>query len=253
MQTVQLKCQDGVGILTLNNGVTNAIGPTMVSDLTGTIGAVANDAAIQGLVLASGNEKFFSIGLALPELVPFSRDEYREFHSAFNRVCLELYTLPKPVVAAISGHAIAGGCVLAMCCDYRYIASGRKLVGLNEVKLGVPVPYVADCVLRDMVGSRHARTLAEGGDFYSPEELQDIGVVDRVLPPEELLPQAVSKARSLGEMPHSAFAVIKQNRVQAVADQIQAHLAEREQRFIDCWFAADTRVRLTEALATFKR
>jgi enoyl-CoA hydratase/carnithine racemase len=76
---------------------------------------------------------------------------------ALDSMCLEMLTISKPLVAGIAGHAIAGGCILSLCCDYRFISEGRKLIGLNEIKLGVPVPYVADCILRKLIGHRLAR------------------------------------------------------------------------------------------------
>lgn len=93
-------------------------------------------------------------------------DEGRSLAKLKNKLVayLALYTLPKPVVAAITGHAIAGGCILALCCDYRFISEGRKLMGLNEVKLGVPVPYLADRVLHALVGTRYAREIIESGE-----------------------------------------------------------------------------------------
>ena len=105
----------------------------------------------------------------------------------------KLFTFPKPTAAAISGHAIAGGCILTLCCDYRYIAEGRKLMGLNEIKLGVPVPYVADCILRSLVGFRHAREIMESGDFYQPETSFQKGLVDAVLPLENVLAPVASR------------------------------------------------------------
>ena len=74
---------------------------------------------------------------------------------------------------------------MALCCDYRFIAEGRKLMGLNEVKLGVPVPYLGDCILRHLVGARHARDIMDTGDFYHPEVLLQMGMVDQALPLEK--------------------------------------------------------------------
>ena len=110
----------------------------------------------------------------------------------FNQVCMELYTMPKPTVAAVTGHAIAGGCILALCCDYRFAAEGRKLMGLNEIRLGVPVPYLADCVLRQIVGARNAREIMETGEFYLPEQSLQIGMIDRVLPLEKVVADSIA-------------------------------------------------------------
>jgi enoyl-CoA hydratase/carnithine racemase len=173
------------------------------------------------------------------------------FYQTFNRTCMDLYTFPKPTVAAITGHAIAGGCILALCCDYRFIAQGRKLMGLNEIKLGVPVPYPADCILRHLIGVRNARDVLDSGEFYQPEQLHSIGLVDQILQPERVLSASIEMARTLGGLPQTAFAMIKRNRVETVEAQVFARLAEKEQFFIERWYASDTRERLRDASERF--
>jgi enoyl-CoA hydratase/carnithine racemase len=202
-------------------------------------------------VLGSSNDKFFSIGFDIPELFDLARKDFRVFYQAFNGVCMDLYTLPKPTIAAITGHAIAGGCILALCCDYRFIAEGRKLMGLNEIKLGIPVPYPGDCILRQVAGTRNAREIMSTGEFYHSEELLQIGMVDQVLPLDQVLPKAIEKAGLLGALPHEAFGMIKRNRVETVEAQVLAHLAEKEQFFIECWYSDEARVRLKEAIKKF--
>jgi enoyl-CoA hydratase/carnithine racemase len=206
---------------------------------------------VRSLVLGSSNDKFFSIGFDIPQLFDLHREDFRFFYRAFNRMCLDLYTLPKPTVAAITGHAIAGGCILALCCDYRFIAQGRKLMGLNEIKLGVPVPYVADCVLRHLVGVRNGRDMMDTGEFYAPEQLLHVGVVDRVWPLEQVLPQAVEKAGLVGALPQEAFATIKRNRVEVVEAQVLARSEERERFFVERWYSDEARERLREAMEKY--
>ncbi len=164
---------------------------------------------------------------------------------------MELYTLPKPTIAAITGHAIAGGCILALCCDYRIIAQERKLMGLNEIKLGVPVPYLADCVLRQLVGIRYAREIMDTGEFYSPEESQAVGLVDQVYPLEQVLQKTIEKAELLGSQPELAFATIKRNRVEEIEIQVEKYAEEKTRIFLDCWYSDEVRKRLTAAMEKF--
>ena len=206
---------------------------------------------MHGLVLGSSNEKFFSIGFDLPELFDLNRDDFRDFFRLFNQVCLNLYTLPKPTVAAITGHATAGGCILALCCDYRFIAEGRKLMGLNEVKLGAPVPYLADRLLHALAGVRYARDMMESGEFYPPEEMLGMGVVDDVLPMKEVDEKAIAQVEKLGSMPGSGYGIIKQNRVEVITADVLAQEADKEQYFIECWYSEETREQLRAALEKF--
>ena len=251
MSLIHMDVQDHVAIVKLDHGVTNAINLPLVNELAEALQQVKRDPNVHGLVLGSANDKFFSIGLSLPELYGLPKDEFAGFWQAFTHLGLELFTLPKPTVAALTGHALAGGCIVALCCDYRVMAAGRKLMGLNEIKLGVPVPYLADCILRHLVGARAAREVTDTGEFYPPEELLRLGLVDQVLPPEQVLSWAIEKARTLGAYPPAAFAGIKHNRVQPVAAQVLAQEEKEERLFLDLWYGDEARARLKAALEKF--
>jgi len=251
MELIRIEHHGKVVILKLNRGVTNALNLQLVNQLAENLQEVRDDPEAHSLVLCSSNEKFFSIGFDIPELFKLAKKDFEIFYQAFNRVCMDLYTLPKPTVAAIAGHAIAGGCILALCCDYRFIAEGRKLMGLNEIKLGVPVPYPGDCILQQIVGARNAREITGTGEFYRPEELLQMGMVDQVLPLEQVLPKSIEKAELLGALPNKAFWMIKRNRVETVETRVLKRLAEKERFFIECWYSDETRERLKKAIKKF--
>jgi enoyl-CoA hydratase/carnithine racemase len=251
METIRKESQDGVAVVTSSRGTTNAINRQSVDELTGILRQIRDDPDTRGAVLTSSNEKFFSIGFDIPQLFELSREEFGSFFRAYNRLCIDLYVLPKPIVVAITGHAIAGGCILALCCDYRFIAEGRKLMGMNEIKLGVPVPYPIDCIFRQLVGLRIAREVSDSGDFYPPEKLIEMGMVDRILPADQVLPKSIEKARLLGSYPREAFALIKRNRTETVEAQVLARLKEKEEYFIECWYSDQVRKRLKEAMEKF--
>jgi enoyl-CoA hydratase/carnithine racemase len=240
-----------VMLVRLDRGVTNALDLVSVNELAGVIEQAKNDSAVRGLVLASANEKFFSIGFDIPQLYELGREEFRHFFRRFNQTCLEMYTLPKPTVAALTGHAIAGGCILALSCDYRIIGKGRKLMGLNEVKLGVPVPHFADSSLRSLIGVRQARAVMESGEFFEAEAAAKMGMVDQVMPVGEVVEEAIEKARQLGLLPAAAYGMIKRNRVAKVKAEVLAEWEEQEQFFVECWYSEEARVLLQEAMKKF--
>lgn len=248
---IRTEHRDKVFLIKLSKGVTNALDLPLVNELTTTLQTVKNNPDVHALVLGSSSDKFFSIGFDIPQLFELSQQDFQHFYQAFNRVCIELFTLPKPTVAAITGHAVAGGCILTLCCDYRFIADGRKLMGLNEIKLGVPVPYPGDCILRHLVGVRHARDIMDTGDFYQPEALLDMGVVDQVLPQEQVQPESIEKAALLGALPQEAFAIIKRNRVEPIETQIRSRLEKKEQLFLEHWYSHEVRERLKAAMEKF--
>jgi enoyl-CoA hydratase/carnithine racemase len=251
MVKAEIERHGNVAVLRLRNGVTNPIDLDFVNLISDVLSDVKKDSKIKALVFASGNDKFFSIGFNIPELYGLSREDFTTFYRAFNRLSLEIFTFPKPTIAAITGHAIAGGCVLAICCDHRFIAEGRKLMGLNEVKLGVPVPYPAYVMLEQLVGPRNAYKISSTGDFFEPEKALELGLVDNVLPIGEVMKAALEKVGSLGVMPEDAFEVIKQNSVEDVSAKIIKREDEMERKFIDCWYSEGTRVLLKEAMKKF--
>ncbi len=251
MKHIEFATSGHVAIVKLSRQITNAINLELIDEISDCVNAAKDDTKLSGLVLTSANEKFFSIGFDIPGLIKLEESDFREFYQAFNRVCIELYTFPKPVIAAITGHAVAGGCILTICCDYRFIAEGKKLMGLNEIKLGVPLPYPADRILRQIVDDRSARRILDTGDFFPPEETLSMGLVDDVMPLDKVMPASIDKVKSIASLSLDAFRMIKQNRTEKVASQILAGLVEKEKTFIDLWYTRETREKLRAALDKF--
>ena len=248
MHKVILEAHEAVAALRLNNGVTNAISPELIDDLTDALKRIKSE--FKGMVLAGG-EKFFCIGLDLPGLLQFARSEMRAFYLKFLQVALNLYTLPMPTACVLNGHATAGGTIFALCSDFRFASSGRKFFGLNEVKIGVPVPYLADLILRQVVGDRCATEMMFKGQFVEPEEAQKIGLVDAVFSPEDLEEKAVVKIAELAALPPHGLTVIKNNRVEAVRSQFETARNTEAELFLDCWFNPSVRELLAEAAKKF--
>ena len=248
---IQIEHHDSVAVVKLARSTTNALNLQLITELQESLQKVNQDPDVHGIVISSSNEKFFCIGLDIPQLYNLSEKDFMTFYQAFNQVQIDLYTVPKPTVAAVTGHAVAGGCILALCCDYRYISEGRKFMGLNEIKLGVPIPYPADCILRNVVGTRIARDIVESGEFYLPDQSLKMGLVDCVLPLEDVLPKSIEKARILGALPSKAFASIKRSRVEQVEAQIREHLTEKEELFTKLWFSEEAREQLGKAIEKF--
>lgn len=249
---IQVERDGGVAVLRLDRSEINSINLELVRALAGALEEVRADAGVTGVVLASASSKFFAMGFDLPELLELDRTAMEEFYREYNELCLALHTLPKPTVAAVESHAVGGGCIMAICCDYRYMAEGRSLMGLPEVKIGVPVPYLAQRILREIAGGWSTRELAYGGELYGPEELLRLGLVDRVLKPGEVLPEAISRARELGAMPAEAFASIKSSRTGIVERLFEQNGAVKQKAFLDCWFSEEARPLLREAAEKFK-
>ncbi len=248
MSKVNIETHDVVAILRLNNGVINAIGPELLDDLSAELKRIESE--FKGMVLAGG-EKFFCIGLDLPGLLPLGRSEMVEFYFKFMQVVLDLYTLPMPTACAINGHATAGGAIFALSSDFRFASSGRKFIGLNEVKIGLSVPYLTDLILRQVVGDRCATEMMFKGEFVEPEKALKIGLVDAVFSPEDLEEKAVAKIAELAALPPQGLTVIKNNRVGAVRSQYEEARSTEADLFLDCWFNPSVQEKLKEAAKKF--
>ncbi|MGD9087634.1 MAG: enoyl-CoA hydratase/isomerase family protein [Desulfobacterales bacterium] len=248
MPKVSLEAQGDIALLRLNNGVINAISPEMLNDLATELKRIRNE--FKGMVLAGG-DKFFSIGLDLPHLLQLSRAEMTNFYAALNEVLLDLYTQPLPTASAIGGHATAGGAVLAVGTDFRFVAEGRKLIGFNEVKIGLAVPALADLILRQIIGDRRATEMVFGGDFLEPEQSLETGLVDAVVTSEDLEKEAVARMEALTAMPPGGLALAKKNRVEAVRSQYDKIRQSDADDFLNCWFDDTVQKLLREAAQKF--
>ena len=187
----------------------------------------------------------------MPTLLLLDRAGMTEFYRRFNQAVLDLYTLPIPTACAIDGHATAGGAIIALSSDFRFISSGRKFIGFNEVKIGVPVPYLADLILRQVTGDRYATELMFTGEFVEPQQAQKIGLIDDVFSAEDLEERAVAKITELAALPPCGITAIINNRVEAVKARYEAMRSADNDLFLNCWFNPAVQELLKEAAKKF--
>ena len=248
MSKVSLETHEDIAFLRLTNGVINAISPELVHDLTKELKRIKNE--FRGMVLAGG-DKFFSIGLDLPGLLQLGRAEMIDFYVDLNQALLDLYTMPIPTASAICGHATAGGGILALGTDFRFVAAGRNLIGFNEVKIGLSVPALADLMLRQIIGDRQATEMVFSGVFLEPDRLFKIGLVDAVVSAEDAETTAVAKIAAFTCMPAGGLALAKKNRVEAVRSRYEKIRQSDTNDFLDCWFDPSVQQLLREAMEKF--
>ncbi len=224
MQHVTLREHDaGVVTLTIDRPPANAMDIALLRDLPAAIEQVASDPP-RALVLA-GRPGFFSAGADLKLVPGYGPEEQRQMVASINAMALGVYELPCPVIGAITGHAIAGGLVLALCTDIR-IASSAGRYGLTEVKVGVPYPQAAIGVVAAELAPHAARVLALGNELIDAAECLRLGVFDEVLEPDEVLPRALELAANLAAFPPDVYARTKRELRGATARRLRAAAAE---------------------------
>ena len=225
--------REGVAVLTADRPPANAMNLELLDELVEAIEGVAADPP-PALVLA-GRPGFFSAGLDLKAVPGYGPAEQRRLVDGINRMALGAYALPCPVVCAITGHAIAGGFVLAVCGDHR-VASTEGRYGLTEVKVGVPYPQAAIGVVRAELPAPAARVLALGNRLVDAAECLRLGAFDETVAPDAVLGRALEVARELATMPAEVYARTKGELRGATLATLRIN-AERDP-LLDAWVGA---------------
>ena len=249
-RTVTLSTEQGLATLRLQREHGNAINPQLVEDLLTALRRLEADDEARGVLLAASG-KLFSPGLDLQELSELDRPMMERFLHRFNECILSLYTFSKPMVAAMHGHAIAGGCVLSLTADWR-ILRDNALVGLNEVKVGVPFPFGVAMILRESVSSTHLEEVALFGHNYRGAEALAAGLVHEVRPEEGFEEHCIERLEELAGKDPQAFALTKRYLRQATVERIRANDPRLAAEFLDRWFSPETRERVGAIVAQLR-
>ena len=220
--------RDGVVVVRLAHGKVNALDLELLRTLIDTMRGLADGPA----VVLTGTGGVFSAGVDLRRVVAGGPDYVREFLPVLSAAFLAVYDHPRPVVAAVNGHAIAGGCVLVAGCDVRLMAAGT--IGLSELLVGVPFPTAALEIVRSAAGPAIG-DLALTGRRCSPDEAVRVGLVDAVVPGDELLDRAVARAGALGRVPAAVYALTKEQVHRPVRRRIEQWAPVDDPRVTQAW------------------
>ncbi len=248
---ISLETQETIAILKLDRGKKNPIDLELLSEIGKALKEFREDPEIHGLVLGSTSDRFFSIGFDIPNLFDLSREDFGGFYRTFTELCLDLFTFPKPTAAAVQGHATAGGFILTLACDYRIIAVGNNLMGLNEAKLGVPVPHFSELVLQRVASKANAKIIIEEGEFFLPEDALTMGIAENVLPDDEVLPAAITATSGVDADIMGTFSAIKGARTKKIRKAVHHAMDEKTEAFLDRWYAPEVRENLKEAMKKY--
>jgi enoyl-CoA hydratase len=237
----------GVAVLSLELGRGNAIDPAFITALHAALDEAERSEA-RALVI-TGKGRVFCGGLDLPAIHAFDRAAVEHFVDAFDGLFRRVLAFERPVVAAINGHAIAGGCVLAMACDLRVMADGPFQIGLNEVQLGIPFPPATFEIARRATPAAAQSQVILQGRRFSPAEALALGLVHRLTGERGVLADAVDEARVFAAAGPAAVRAVKADLVAPVLARIDAVTAERRAHFLDLWFGADAQGRIAALCA----
>jgi enoyl-CoA hydratase len=200
---ISLRIERGVAVIELDDGKVNAMQRRFLEEL----GEVLDRALVEKAraVVITGRPGCFSAGLDLKNLPTLDKQELRAVLALFGETMLRVFLFERPVVAAISGHAIAGGCVLAMAADRRLIAQGPFRVGLNEVPLAIELPAFVVELARNTLPTQKLELALFTGALSEGADVERDGWVEAIVPADELLPRAIELAHRLGGLPNKAY------------------------------------------------
>jgi enoyl-CoA hydratase len=230
-----------VTVARLERGKVNVLDLELLHGLTDTFRSLNHAQAI----VLTGAGRAFSAGVDLRRILDGGREYAAAFLPALTEAFRTVFDHPRPVVAAVNGHAIAGGCIFAAACDLRLMSAGT--IGVTELLVGVPFPPAALETLRFAVGPATAR-LVLTGETFSPAEALAIGLVDEVVEPEVLLDQAIGRAEHLARIPAATFALTKRQLRREASQRIAADGPVYAEQILDGWTSQQARHAVTRYL-----
>jgi len=242
-----LEERDKICYITLNNGFINSITTELLNDLLTCINEA--EKKYSGLII-KGNEKFFSMGFHLPELLQKDEKNLLEFYNCFNEFILKLYTLPIPTCSVLTGHAVAGGCIIALATDFRFAVSDKK-IGLNEINIGLPVPLLAKEILNTIILGKYSKEILYLGEFITTNVAHNFGLIDEIYTFEDIHSKAFEKIKLLSEKNKKAFNIMKANLTKTISEKYKQYKDLDAELFVKCWFTNETQILLKEAAKKF--
>jgi enoyl-CoA hydratase len=241
----------GIATVRLEHGKANALDLELVRALGDAIQDLERR-AVRGLIL-TGRGTIFSAGVDLPRLLDGGAKYVRAFLPALVETLRRLFAFEGPAVAAINGHAIAGGCVLAAACDYRLMARGGGTIGVPELRVGLPFPLVAIEILRFATSTAHLQELVYRGVTYDVAQASERGLVDEVVEPEALLDRARAVAEGFAAEPVARFRLTKRQLRGPALAAVEGRAMDSDNAVLAEWTRPETMAAIRRYLDELKR
>lgn len=238
-----------VRILSLSRGKANALSTEFAHSLHNAALAAQEDDSVRGVVLTSTNPRIFSAGFDLRTLAHASDEDFGRFVRVFDALFFDLFLLGKPLVVALTGHAVAGGALLASTADFRLAAEGPGTIGLPEVTLGIHVPRHYLEAMRTTVGEQALTHWALLGETMPFEEARAMGAIDRIVPADRLVEEAVAFAGRLGGASSEVYAAVKRDLRGTAHERALDIQPDARKAFVTSWFSETGQRGLARALA----
>ncbi|XP_025048884.1 enoyl-CoA delta isomerase 1, mitochondrial, partial [Alligator sinensis] len=230
---VELEEGAGVAVMKMKSPPVNSLSLDFLTEFSISLEKLENDRGCRGVILTSAVPKIFSAGLDIKEMCGKSAEHYAEFWRAVQEMWLKLYKSNMVTIAAINGNCPAGGCLMAVSCDYRIMAENPKYsIGLNETQLGIVAPFWFKDTMVNTIGHRATERSLQLGLLYSASDALKIGIVDELVPEEKVLNAAAATMSQWLAIPDYARQISKSMMRKPTLDRLLTHRESDIQNFV---------------------
>lgn len=233
---INVETNGGISVLKMRHGKVNAMDIEFCQALISELRKLETGEC-QAAIL-TGNDRVYSAGVDLVRLIREEQDYLEKFLPVLIECFRTVFQFSKPLVAAINGHAIAGGCILASACDYR-VSHPKARIGIPELRVGVPLPSIAIEIMRFAVATEALQTMVNVGRNYRGEDAVRVGLADRIVAAEEVLDAAMTAAKELMAIPQSVFAISKKQLRAPSNRNADSNQADFESMVFDLWHSEE--------------
>jgi enoyl-CoA hydratase len=246
-KAVQIERVGHVAVLRVDRPPANAIDLELANEFESSLTVMEDSDDIRALII-TGAGTCFSAGLDLKAVPTYDAAQQQEMVMRVNHLFGTLYGLPLPTIAAVNGHAIAGGVILTLACDYRIGAQGDYKIGLAEMRVGVPFPVAAMAIVQSELSHPVARAMVLTARNSSPQQALANVVLDELQPLDCLLARAMEVAEEMAGLPRAAYRLIKRQLRAAALARIDDAITNRNEPMLNSWLSAETRATSAQAL-----
>lgn len=243
MSYIDLNIAEEIATITIHRPPVNALNDQVVEELSGVLDIVESPETIRSIVF-TGKGSFFSFGFDVPGFMSYTRDDFEQYLLRYSNLIKRIFIFPKPVIAALNGHTVAAGTVLALACDHRIMQSGKAKIALNEMTFGSTVFSSVTEPLKYAVGQKRAEQILYSGQMYSAGDALSLGLVDMITAEDEFEKAVSECAGDFALKDTASFASVKRMLRHETLNNIEKVENETISEFVDIWYSESTRKNL---------